>query len=40
VLSQEDIGRFRAGDSDAVRLVYREYSRLVYAVARNLLGSP
>ena len=40
MLSQEDIGRFRAGDSDAVRLVYREYGRLVYAVARNLLGSP
>jgi len=39
VLSQEDIGRFRAGDSDAVRLVYREYGRLVFAVARNLLGS-
>jgi len=40
VLSQEDVARFRAGESDAVRAVYREYGRLVYAVARNLLGSP
>jgi len=40
VLTQEELTRFRAGDSDAVRAVYREYGRLVYAVCRNLLGNP
>lgn len=39
VLTQEELARFRAGDSEAVRAVYRTYGRLVYAVARNLLGS-
>jgi RNA polymerase sigma factor (sigma-70 family) len=32
--------RFRAGDSEAVRAVYREYGRLVYAVAARALGDP
>lgn len=30
--------RFRDGDADAVRAVYRAYARLVYAVARNVLA--
>jgi RNA polymerase sigma-70 factor (ECF subfamily) len=30
--------RFRAGDADAVRAVYREYGRLVFAVAVRALG--
>ena len=30
--------RFRDGDADAVRSVYREYGRLVYAVAHKVLG--
>jgi RNA polymerase sigma factor (sigma-70 family) len=30
--------RFRDGDPDAVRAVYREYGRLVYAVAHKILG--
>lgn len=30
--------RFRAGDPDAVRTVYRSYGRLVYAVAYRVLG--
>jgi RNA polymerase sigma-70 factor (ECF subfamily) len=40
VLTEAELSRFRAGDPDAVRGVYREYGRMVYAVARNLLGSP
>lgn len=40
VLSDEELRRFRAGDSDAVLILYREYGRLVYAVARNQLGNP
>ena len=39
MLAEADLERFRAGDSDAVRLVYRTYGRLVFAVCRNLLGS-
>ena len=39
MLAEADVERFRAGDSDAVRLVYRTYGRLVFAVCRNLLGS-
>ena len=31
--------RFRDGDADAVRAIYREYGRLVYAVAHKVLGS-
>ncbi len=30
--------RFRSGDPDAVRVVYREYGKLVYAVAYRVLG--
>ena len=30
--------RFRDGDADAVRTVYRAYARLVYAVAHNVLA--
>jgi len=30
--------RFRDGDSDAVRIVFRAYGRLVYAVAYRVLG--
>jgi RNA polymerase sigma factor (sigma-70 family) len=30
--------KFRDGDPDAVRTVYREYGRLVYAVAYRVLG--
>lgn len=40
VLTQAEHARFRAGESDAVRAVYREYGRLVYAVCRNQLGDP
>jgi RNA polymerase sigma-70 factor (ECF subfamily) len=32
--------RFREGDAEAVRAVYREYGRLVYAVAYRALGEP
>ena len=39
VMTADDIDGFRRGDSDAVRQVYREYGRLVYAVARNMLAS-
>ena len=35
----ETIERFRAGDPDAVRAVYREYGRLVYSVAHRALGN-
>jgi RNA polymerase sigma-70 factor (ECF subfamily) len=35
----ETIARFRDGDPDAVRAVYREYGRLVYTVALRALGS-
>jgi RNA polymerase sigma factor (sigma-70 family) len=39
VLTADEIDAFRRGDSHAVRQVYREYGRLVYAVARNMLAS-
>ncbi|HUO69348.1 MAG TPA: sigma-70 family RNA polymerase sigma factor [Solirubrobacteraceae bacterium] len=32
--------RFRTGDPDAVREVYRAYGRLVYAVGLKVLGNP
>jgi RNA polymerase sigma factor (sigma-70 family) len=32
--------RFREGDPAAVRAVYRDYGRLVYAVAYRILGNP
>jgi RNA polymerase sigma factor (sigma-70 family) len=38
VLDEEVVVRFRDGDADAVRSVYREYGRLVYAVAHKVLG--
>jgi RNA polymerase sigma-70 factor (ECF subfamily) len=38
-LTSRDLDGFRAGDPDAVRAVYREYGRLVFAVARRTLGS-
>jgi RNA polymerase sigma-70 factor (ECF subfamily) len=40
VLTEDELRRFRAGESDAVRAVYREYGRLVFAVCRNLLATP
>lgn len=39
MVTPEEIGRFCAGDSDAMRSVYRAYGRLVFAVAHNALGS-
>ena len=38
VLGQDTLDRFRAGDPDAVREVYREYGRMVFAVAQRVLG--
>jgi RNA polymerase sigma-70 factor (ECF subfamily) len=38
VLAEGDASRFCDGDPDAVRAVYREYGRLVYAVAYKVLG--
>ncbi len=40
MLTDDELRRFRAGESDGVRAVYREYGRLVYAVCRNQLSSP
>ncbi len=40
MLTDDEVRRFRAGESDGVRAVYREYGRLVYAVCRNQLSSP
>ena len=37
-LDADTVERFRDGDDDAVRLVYREYGRLVYTVALRTLG--
>jgi RNA polymerase sigma-70 factor (ECF subfamily) len=37
-LDVEVAERFRRGEDEAVRLVYREYGRLVYAVAFRVLG--
>ena len=39
MVSPDDLVRFRSGDPDAVRLVYREYAKLVFAVALRALGS-
>jgi RNA polymerase sigma factor (sigma-70 family) len=39
VVSPADVTRFRSGDPDAVRVVYREFGRLVFAVAYRALGS-
>jgi RNA polymerase sigma factor (sigma-70 family) len=38
VLEEGVTARFRDGEADAVRAVYREYGRLVYAVAHKVLG--
>ena len=38
VLAEEDVRGFLAGEPDAVRAVYREYGRLVFAVACKVLG--
>ena len=35
----DELARFRAGDPDAVRTVYRAYGKLVFAVAYKTLGS-
>ncbi len=40
VVRPEELARFRAGDPDAVRAVFREYGRLVYAVALRATSSP
>ena len=37
MLAADVVTRFAAGDADAVRSVYREYSRLVHAVASRVL---
>lgn len=34
------IARFREGDPDAVRAVYRKYSGAVHTVARSIVGDP
>ena len=39
MLTREEVVRFRDGDPDAVRMVYREYGSLVFAVAYKALGS-
>jgi RNA polymerase sigma-70 factor (ECF subfamily) len=38
VTDREVRTRFRDGDPDAVRSIYREYGRLVYAIAFKILG--
>jgi RNA polymerase sigma-70 factor (ECF subfamily) len=38
VADRELRARFRDGDADAVRAVYRQYGRLVFAVALRILG--
>jgi RNA polymerase sigma-70 factor (ECF subfamily) len=39
VVGPDELARFRAGDPDAVRAVFREYGGLVFAVALRTLGS-
>ncbi len=39
VLAEAVASRFCDGDPDAVRVVYREYGRLVFAVAYKVLGN-
>lgn len=39
MVTADAVARFRAGDSDAVRVVYREFGRLVFTVAYRTLGS-
>ncbi len=38
VVDDATVARFRAGDPDAVRAVYRAYGGLVFAVAHRVLG--
>ena len=38
MLSAQDVERFHAGDADAVRPVYAEFGRLVFAVSMRVLG--
>ncbi len=38
MLSAQDVERFRAGDADAVRPIYAEFGRLVFAVSMRVLG--
>lgn len=38
MLDAGEVSRFKAGDPDAVRAVYREYGRLVYSVAYKALS--
>lgn len=39
MVEPDELLRFRSGDPDAVRVVYREFGRLVFAVAYKALGS-
>lgn len=39
LVNREDLVRFRAGDPDAVRVVYQAYGAFVHAVAYRALGS-
>ena len=39
MVSPEELARFRDGDPDAVRSVYREFGSLVFAVSLRALGS-
>ena len=39
VVGPDELARFRAGDPEAVRAVFREYGGLVHAVALRTLGS-
>jgi RNA polymerase sigma-70 factor (ECF subfamily) len=39
VIGPEELERFRTGDPDAVRTVFRDYGALVHAVAFKALGS-
>ena len=38
-VSANDLERFRSGDPDGIRAVYRAYGSLVFAVAMRTLGS-
>jgi RNA polymerase sigma-70 factor (ECF subfamily) len=38
VLDTQDVAAYRAGEPDGIRAVYREYSRLVFAVSLRVLG--
>jgi RNA polymerase sigma-70 factor (ECF subfamily) len=39
VVEPDELARFRSGDPEAVSAVYRQYGRLVFAVAYKTLGS-